>query len=197
MCGIIERTNIWLAEGEGSHYTAAATATSSLSFREDAVDVIIWAPAEVRRCRFIDPAAAALAPIRLVGDIRVPDSPPDIELVVDDRGRVDDAASFGNDDPPFRDALCGVPDARFLHASKTASAQPGPRLSQRHTRRASCIPFLNHISLQRQRTHNAMQFLTRSVSKYPLRSNDRSPSEPMPKHHRTNSISLLPTKNLL
>ena len=115
MCGIIERTNIWLAGGEGSHYTAAATATSSLSFREDAVDVIIWAPAEVRRCRFIDPAAAALAPIRLVGDIRVPDSPPDIELVVDDRGRVDDAASFGNDDPPFRDALCGVPDARFLH----------------------------------------------------------------------------------
>ena len=113
-----------------SHYTAAAVA-SSLSFRDD-VDVIICAPAEVRRCRFIDPAAAALAPIRLVGDIRVPDSPADIELVVDDRGRVEDAASFGSDEPPFRDALCGVPDARFL-ANASARAAQIHTLSLLHT----------------------------------------------------------------
>ena len=77
-------------------------------------DETICAPADVRRCRFIDPAAAALAPMRLVGDKRVAEVPPGVPVVVDDRGRVEDAASLGREEPPFREALCGVPDARFL-----------------------------------------------------------------------------------
>ena len=76
-------------------------------------DDTICAPAEVRRCRFIDPDAAP-APIRLVGDSRDPFAPPDVVPTVDDLGRVDDAASFGSDAPPLRELLCGVPDARFL-----------------------------------------------------------------------------------
>ena len=84
--------------------------------REDVeFDETICAPADVRRCRFIDPAAAALAPIRLVGDRRVVELPPGAAPVVDDRGRVEDAASLGREEPPFREALCGVPDARFLN----------------------------------------------------------------------------------
>ena len=93
-----------------THYTPDV---SSLSFRDEPVTS---APAEVRRCRFIDPPAA-LPPIRLVGDIRDPALPaaaPDIAPVVEERGRVDDAASFGSDEPPLREALWGVPDARFL-----------------------------------------------------------------------------------
>ena len=54
----------------------------------------------------------AFPPIRLVGENR--DDPPGKPLVVDERGRVEEAASFGNDEFVFREALCGVPDARFL-----------------------------------------------------------------------------------
>ena len=81
---------------------------------------------EVRRCRFIarDPPAA-LPPIRLVGDSRDPVNPLGIALVVEDRGRVPEAANFGSE-APLRDALCGVPDARFLH-EKTVSVGPTSR----------------------------------------------------------------------
>ena len=37
-----------------------------------------------------------------------------IELVVDDLGREEDEASLGRVEAPLRDALCGVPDVRFL-----------------------------------------------------------------------------------
>ena len=100
----------WSKGQRRKNYTAAAA--SSLSLRE--ADDETKGPAEVRRCRFIEPADAALAPMRLVDDKRVADTPPDTELVVEDRGRVDDAASLGREEPPFREALCGVPDARFL-----------------------------------------------------------------------------------
>ena len=70
---------------------------------------------------------------------------------VDDRGRVDDAASFGSDAPPLRELLCGVPDARFL-----------PHMSQNTTQSTEeHAPFLDDICLQRQRTHDAVQFLYR------------------------------------
>ena len=59
------------------------------------------------------PPAAALPPMRLVGESREPARPLGIALVVDERGRVPDAASLGRA-APLRDALCGVPDARFL-----------------------------------------------------------------------------------
>ena len=85
---------------------------SSLSLRDEEVE--IWGPAEVRRCRFMaSEPPAALPPIRLVGDSREPDSPLGIALVVEDRGRVPEAANLGRV-APLRDALCGVPDARFL-----------------------------------------------------------------------------------
>ena len=88
------------------------TLVSSLSLREEEEE--IWGPAEVRRWRFIasDPPAA-LPPMRLVGDNREPDNPLGIALVVEDLGRVPEAANFGNE-APLREALCGVPDARFL-----------------------------------------------------------------------------------
>ena len=96
--------------GESSYCTPAL---SSWSFREEE-EVEICGPAEVRRCRFIaiDPPAA-LPPMRLVGDSREPASALGIALVVEDRGRVPEAASLGSA-APLRDALCGVPDARFL-----------------------------------------------------------------------------------
>lgn len=107
---------------------------SALSLRDDEED--IWGPAEVRRCRFIasDPPVA-LPPIRLVGDSREPDSPLGIALVVDDRGRVPEAASLGSDAPPFRDPLCGVPDARFL-----------PQHSRQHTHIIRTAPAVRTVS---------------------------------------------------
>lgn len=73
---------------------------------------------DVRLCLFIDNGPpAALPPTLLVGDTFVPedDVPFVIELVVDDRGLEDDEASFGKVDPPdFLEALCGVPEVRFL-----------------------------------------------------------------------------------
>ena len=102
----------WGGKGENTLYDALV---SSPSLREEEDD-IICAPAEVRRCRFIAPAAAALGPMRLVGDRRDADTAAaDMPPVVDERGRVDDAASLGSEEPPFREALCGVPEARFLH----------------------------------------------------------------------------------
>ncbi len=99
------------------HYTPVE---SPLSLREDEDN--ISAAAEVRRCRFIaTEPPAALPPIRLVGDRREPESPLDIPPVVEDRGRVEDAANFGRDEPPFRELLCGVPDARFLASQRSAS----------------------------------------------------------------------------
>ena len=95
------------------HY---APPPSSLSLREEEdVGAAIWPPVEVRRCRFIasDDPPAALPPIRLVGDIRDPDRLLGIALVVEDRGRVPDAASLGREDP-LREAPCGVPEARLL-----------------------------------------------------------------------------------
>lgn len=86
--------------------------TSPLSLR-DAVGST-WPPVEVRRCRFMATEPAALPPMRLVGEYREEDRPPGIPVVVDDRGRVEEAASFGRELLDLREALCGVPDARFL-----------------------------------------------------------------------------------
>lgn len=86
---------------------------SPLSFRDD--DGSICAPAEVRLCRFMASEPAALPPIRLVGENREDDNPPGRPVVVDDRGRVAEAASFGSTEFALREALWGVPDARFLH----------------------------------------------------------------------------------
>lgn len=110
-------------------------------------------PADVRRCRFIAtvalpgvvaaPAAATVVPPRTEGP------EPAVRLVVDDRGRVP-AASFGSDGAPFRDAF-GSPDARLLQTAVS-------------TRRRSAItnhaPLLNNICLERQRPHDAVEFLS-------------------------------------
>ena len=82
---------------------------------------------DVRLCLFIDNGPpAALPPTLLVGDTLVPDDVPFvIELVVDDRGREDDEASFDKVDPPdFLEALCGVPEVRFLYKEATTENMP-------------------------------------------------------------------------
>ena len=62
---------------------------------------------DVRRWRFIESGPpAALPPILLVGDMRVPETLFELELVVDDLGREDDEASLGRlADAPLREAL--------------------------------------------------------------------------------------------
>ena len=91
-------------ERSSRHYTPPP---SSLSLREeDDEGGAIWPPVEVRRCRFIDMAPpAALPPTLLVGDIDDAEKPLGIELVVEDRGRDEDAASLGREAPPLREAL--------------------------------------------------------------------------------------------
>lgn len=73
-------------------------------------------PVDVRLCRFRakDPATAALGPTRLPGDNREPGRASGVLLVVDERGRVEDEASFGSTVLFLRATEFGAPEARFL-----------------------------------------------------------------------------------
>jgi len=83
----------------------------SLSLRTRAPDP----PVDVRLCRLRarDPGKAALALIRLPGDNREPGSARGVLLVVDERGRVEDEASFGSTELFLRVPELGAPEARF------------------------------------------------------------------------------------
>lgn len=118
---------------EDEDYTPTA---SPLSFRD--VDGSICAPVDVRRCRFMASEPAALPPTRPVGENRELMRLPGTPVVVELRGRVDEAASLGNAEFDLREALCGVPDARFLAHSQPEETQP------QHCLR---LPFLNNIGL--------------------------------------------------
>ena len=74
-------------------------------------------PVEIRRCRFIAREApeAGPPPNRFVGENRDEGELLGNPEVVEDRGRVEEAAVLGNEAFPFLEALWGVPDARFLH----------------------------------------------------------------------------------
>ena len=73
-------------------------------------------PVDVRLCRLRarDPGTAALGPIRLPGDKREPGRASGVLLVVDERGRVEDEASFGSTQLFLRVPELGAPEARFL-----------------------------------------------------------------------------------
>ena len=66
------------------------------------------------RLRARDPGTATLAPIRLPGDNREPGRAIGVLLVVDERGRVEDEASFGSTELFLRVPEFGAPEARFL-----------------------------------------------------------------------------------
>lgn len=70
---------------------------------------------DVRLCRLRarDPGKA-LPLIRLPGDNREPGSAKGVLLVVDERGRVEDEASFGSTELFLRVPELGAPEARFL-----------------------------------------------------------------------------------
>jgi hypothetical protein len=73
-------------------------------------------PVDVRLCRFRakDPVNVALGPIRLPGDNREPGRAIGVLLVVEERGRVEDEASFGSTELFLRAPEFGAPEARFL-----------------------------------------------------------------------------------
>lgn len=111
----------------------------------------------MRRCRFIatDPPAA-LPPIRLVGENRDEDALLGNPLVVEERGRFEDAAILGSEVFPLREALCGVPDARFLRIH--------PVSIYKHHMASQSLPFLDNVCLQRQWSYNPMKFLETHAS---------------------------------
>jgi hypothetical protein len=71
---------------------------------------------DIRLCRLRarDPGTTELGPIRLPGDKREPGSASGVLLVVDERGRVEDEASFGSTELFLRVPELGAPEARFL-----------------------------------------------------------------------------------
>ena len=106
---------------------------------------------ELLLCRFIAALliAVILVPARVPGESLVPTVLDGGPLVVDDRGLVDGVALEDND--PFRVAeLCVGPLVRFLFGmSQGAFSGFGAR----------DLPLLDHISLERLRSNNTMQFL--------------------------------------
>lgn len=85
-------------------------------------------PVEERlwRLRARDPGTDTLAPIRLPGDNREPGRAIGMLLVVDERGRVEDEASFGSTELFLRVPEFGAPEARFLKdKSPNHNQKPG------------------------------------------------------------------------